>query len=1083
MDIFGRYLSFISNTEDLVIAYESTYDSSLVGASIAIIILGTFAALGLLEHARIETSRRKKMAGFATSAFVLGGSIWSMHFIGMLAFQIPCGIQYNPWITSISVVPGIAGSGAALWIISNLKRSFKSILLAGLLMAVGIGLMHYSGMAAMRMDAFLRYDLLTFLFSMVFAIIVTTTTLLTYLFVQQKFAKTHRLKARFVCAAVMGGGISAIHYVAMQAAFFIPSTTNKISITTDETILSLIVFISATLIIIVALASIARAKSFAVLILLRGFVPCLVIFIAIVGYFSYEMYTSRLADTTRWLQSHSNEIALTVERQNDNAVSVAQTMALAQISGLFGDREKSSEYARKILEDFPQFTGTSFGYEPMADGLDSKFTDIPPEKSLSAAHSKAGRFIPYWYRSIEDNNAILLTPLIDMETSLYYQGTKDQFLKDKTARHMITEPYIYEGKLIVEQAFPIVIDGQFKGIASTDRSLEQIDTMLEQNASESGMEIFLISGRGRIITSTIDEYDDRLNTKEIKDTPYRALFGNFFANRKTNQVSEFVDPFDSERYFYTTSYVPTGQWLVVTRTPTSSVLHPITDKVIEIVIFSMVCFIVVFILLTRFLLDAHKRVQQVVHVASKLTKGETDLTTKLDTSGEDEFSELNRIFSKVVSGYQKIADVCIAVADGDYSKSLKERGPKDVVATAINNMTHKRQEAENALAEAEEKSRMILLSVGDGIFGVGPDGKVNFINSAALAMLGFESHELIGQKIHDFIHHTRPDGSPFPIEECPMHQSLVQGVRNFVDDEVLWRKDGTSFFCEYTSVPMTEGDRIMGSVVVFRDITLRRDAAQKLATAHHFVQDSIQYASRIQRSLLPPDELVSHILPDYFCIWEPKDIVGGDFYWVRECMGGHLIAVADCTGHGVPGAFMTILTTGALDQALQENPDGDPAKIMKLLNQLVKAALMQNSGQGESDDGLELGIIRIDLQKEMVFCGARFSLFLHDGEETREIKGDKKGIGYRHIPNSQDFTNHEIPFNSDYAYYLFSDGITDQIGDARRIGFGKRRLKGVLNTCADLSMAEQETHIRNAFADFQGKEVRRDDVTFFGFRP
>jgi len=111
---------------------------------------------------------------------------------------------------------------------------------------------------------------------------------------------------------------------------------------------------------------------------------------------------------------------------------------------------------------------------------------------------------------------------------------------------------------------------------------------------------------------------------------------------------------------------------------------------------------------------------------------------------------------------------------------------------------------------------------------VAEDGLVNFINPAGLAMLGFEAVELIGQKIHPLIHHTRADGSPYPIEECPMHHSLTQGVIGNRDDEVLWRKDGTSFPAEYSSVPMRKNGSIAGTVVVFRDISERQEVEQAL---------------------------------------------------------------------------------------------------------------------------------------------------------------------------------------------------------------------------------------------------------------
>ncbi|MGD9225199.1 MAG: PAS domain S-box protein [Desulfobacterales bacterium] len=152
----------------------------------------------------------------------------------------------------------------------------------------------------------------------------------------------------------------------------------------------------------------------------------------------------------------------------------------------------------------------------------------------------------------------------------------------------------------------------------------------------------------------------------------------------------------------------------------------------------------------------------------------------------------------------------------------------DELELRVEERTAELKENQGRLEQAEERSRLLLESAEDGIFGVGKDGLVNFINPAGLAMLGFETDELIGQKIHPLIHHTRPDGSPYPIEECPMHHSLTQGVIGSRDDEVLWRKDGSSFPVEYTSVPIRKNDSIAGTVVVFRDISERKEAEEAL---------------------------------------------------------------------------------------------------------------------------------------------------------------------------------------------------------------------------------------------------------------
>jgi PAS domain S-box-containing protein len=152
----------------------------------------------------------------------------------------------------------------------------------------------------------------------------------------------------------------------------------------------------------------------------------------------------------------------------------------------------------------------------------------------------------------------------------------------------------------------------------------------------------------------------------------------------------------------------------------------------------------------------------------------------------------------------------------------------DELELRVEERTRELKENQERLEQAEEQSRLLLESAEEGIFGVAENGLVNFINPAGLALLGFEAEELIGQKIHPLIHHTRPDGTPYPVEECPMHQSLTQGVSGSRDDEVLWRKDGKSFPVEFTSVPIRKNGDIAGTVVVFRDISERKEAEEAL---------------------------------------------------------------------------------------------------------------------------------------------------------------------------------------------------------------------------------------------------------------
>ncbi len=275
-----------------------------------------------------------------------------------------------------------------------------------------------------------------------------------------------------------------------------------------------------------------------------------------------------------------------------------------------------------------------------------------------------------------------------------------------------------------------------------------------------------------------------------------------------------------------------------------------------------------------------------------------------------------------------------------------------------------------------------------------------------------------------------------------------------------------------------------GVVVVFNDITERRTAEKQLQDAHELITDSISYASRIQRALLPTDEMFRNMFADHFMMWEPRDVVGGDLIWVRGAGSAVLLIVADCTGHGVPGAFMTMIATGALDQALRENPEGDPGTLIGQMHRLVQEALGQDTSGGESDDGLELGICRYDLADDgLTYAGARFSLLRLRDTDVEDWKGDRSGIGYRRVPTNQAFTDHHIEVEDGDSFYLWTDGFVDQIGGPKRRAFGKRRVINIIRDYHLMPMARQKAQLLRELEEYQHNEVRRDDVTMVGFRP
>ena len=275
-----------------------------------------------------------------------------------------------------------------------------------------------------------------------------------------------------------------------------------------------------------------------------------------------------------------------------------------------------------------------------------------------------------------------------------------------------------------------------------------------------------------------------------------------------------------------------------------------------------------------------------------------------------------------------------------------------------------------------------------------------------------------------------------------------------------------------------------GTVAVYSDLTEVKESEQRAAAANQLILQSLRYASRIQTAVLPARRELEAVAADHFLIWEPRDIVGGDFFWFQPISDGYAVMLGDCTGHGVPGAFMTLIAWGLLDRMLRTASSDKPSQVLNGLHRGVQSLLGQNEGDGETDDGLEAGICFINPEKQqMTFAGARFSLWRANGKGVTEIKGDRKGLGYRRYPQETSFTDFTFSFDDRDTFYLTTDGLIDQIGGPRGRSFGKRRFLDLLKKNRGAPMGEQAESLRSALAKYQGQQIRRDDLTVLGFVP
>jgi signal transduction histidine kinase/CheY-like chemotaxis protein/HPt (histidine-containing phosphotransfer) domain-containing protein/HAMP domain-containing protein len=459
--------------------------------------------------------------------------------------------------------------------------------------------------------------------------------------------------------------------------------------------------------------------------------PTVIVLAGIILLTASNTFEAVRAQSENYLRRLADQAALEVERGNTRAVLASEMMALAQEAALFGKRAESSEFARRVLQAFPEFTGAYFGYEPNADANDRESLEPTIAGALGKAINESGRYIPYWFRNSAAKDKITLTPLIDLETSLYYQGNKEQFLKSKKPLPMVTEPYVYEGKMIVEQTYPIVLDGQFKGVAGVDRALKDIGLFLEHIKESQNVDVFLVSSRGSFIATTLGK---RLRTKSIKETEYRELFGKFYDHRSQSSFELAVDPIDGQRYYFASSPVPTGNWLLVIRKAERDVIGPLKANILATSGLAGLGLLVVCGLAWWVSKYSAQRIQLAMHAADRVASGDlsAQLTDEHDT--QDEIGSMFGSFNRVVESYREVNQVCEAIAAGDYSRRVERRSKNDSLADAINLMAERRQMAEEEVRLYTQQ----LESRKDELEELTRQSEVRAVQEARLADLGAE---------------------------------------------------------------------------------------------------------------------------------------------------------------------------------------------------------------------------------------------------------------------------------------------------------------------------------------------------------
>ncbi len=454
---------------------------------------------------------------------------------------------------------------------------------------------------------------------------------------------------------------------------------------------------------------------------------------------------------------------------------------------------------------------------------------------------------------------------------------------------------------------------------------------------------------------------------------------------------------------------------------------------------------------------------------------------RLTARGVKEFSEM---FVKLMANPEEAETIQYTYMRKDGKKIFIESIGRNLLDDqAINGIIVNSQDiTERKRAEKEErmKSKMQSLSENspDMILRISPNGQFFYANPIVKIFTGVDNNEIISKKLADVAFNDQ--------------------IKNFFIDAIQKVKSTQQKTNTETTFPTNFGDRIMQvnaipefsddkdlETILFaaHDITEQKKTEEEVKEKNRAVQESINYAQRIQSAILPNTKFIQEYLEKSFILYKPRDKVSGDFPWFFKKGDDLYIAAVDCTGHGVPGALLSFIGFFILNNVVDHYDNINAGVLLDKLHEGVRTTLKQDRIDSDARDGMDVALCKINLQSnKLEYAGAHRPLYLVRDNELKEYKGNRKAIGgipYGKKPE-KDFVNHEIEIQAGDKIFFFSDGLPDQIGGESGKKYQARRIREHILDKKDYTMSEYEAFFDQDFSAYKGEFKQIDDVLLIG---
>ena len=398
-----------------------------------------------------------------------------------------------------------------------------------------------------------------------------------------------------------------------------------------------------------------------------------------------------------------------------------------------------------------------------------------------------------------------------------------------------------------------------------------------------------------------------------------------------------------------------------------------------------------------------------------------------------------------------------------------------------------------------EKLNLAASKTENVIYIFNPDGKLLWFNESFSSQLGmsFKAYQQSNKQI------DIRDISSYP--EIRAVVDRISNKRESITYETPVSLNNQETWFQTTLTPIIEEGSLKYIVAIDTDISRLKNYEKKIIDQQEDfekqkdlavkrrkevelqqreITDSLNYAQRIQSAILPKEKSMTRFFPESFVLFIPRDIVSGDFYWFHRIEDKYIYVVVDCTGHGVPGAFMSIIGTYLLNNIIIQNNETRPAEILKQLNRKLKISLKNTDPDNQTNDGMDVALVVVDKAKDTLsFAGALRPLFLFQDGKFIQQKGDKIPITSAIAGNTMaNFNEYTYEIHKGDSFYLFSDGIVDQFGGSRNKKFLTKRLKQVIFDSQMYDMDEQKKMIQKSIIHWKGDNAQIDDILLLGVR-